>query len=266
MKEIDCSILIFSCDKNVDLLKNFAIQFNRYWNDCKLEKYFCLERSNFIIEGFKTLKSEKKIWSDRVKDYLSQIDTKLVLIMLDDYWIENFVDNEKVEDLISMMEKNSNIGNIAFSNIQDKKDVGFDDILIKRSHKGNYLLNLQIGIWNKKLFAKLLHSGENPWQAELFGSIRASKYVDIDFFSLKDDKLMPIPFNRGWLIVQGKWNGYEVEKFRLQYGLSIDTKGREVLFSNWHKIALLKRVIRRFRIEMYKVKYIFKKNIRGVIE
>lgn len=259
----ECSILILSCDKNTDLLNNFNILFNKFWATCQFKKYIGLEKSSFRLDGYTTLNSNSYGWSDRVKDYLNVIETEFVLIMLDDYWIEGNVKESDLMSYLEMMINDRKIANIAFSRIYSKGDNVLNKFLIERSKKGDYLLNLQIGIWSVHKLNTLLKKGESPWEAELFGSIRARKFTNYRFISLQNDDYMPIPFNRGWLIVQGSWNGYEVDKFRDVYGLSIDTDTRRILYSGWHKINFFSRVIRRLKIELYKIIYKFKKNSEG---
>ena len=165
----------------------------------------------------KVLTSNEGSWGARVKSYLDRIDTDIVMILLDDFLLEEPVDEQRLNQYIHQMQSDTSIANIALADIYDDKNKNFGaDFLTIRPKKGWYLLNLQAGLWRRDVLYELLKDEENPWQTEIYGSIRARAYSDYKFLCLKDDQYMPYKYNRGWLIVRGKWNRDEIERLQLQ--------------------------------------------------
>lgn len=245
----DCSILLLSCDKNVDILKLFKFFFEKYWRKCKYKIYIGLEQDKSRFDIGITLQSKEILWSKRVKEYLKKIDTELVLIILDDYIIEQQVNERYINECIQLMEEDQEIANIAFSNIANdgKHDASIKN-LVHRSSRGDYLMNYQIGLWRKDDMFKLLKDDENPWQSELFGSIRARRLDNKKFYCLEDDNEMPIKFNRGWLVVQGYWNGNEVKRLENEYDIKIPLGNRPIKYQGWHDRRIWDRITLRCEI------------------
>lgn len=211
-----CSILILSCDANIDVLKVFLKKYKEYMSEVAMDTYICLEEKDINVKGINILFSQEKYWSKRIKDYLNQIKSKYVIFILDDFIIEEKVQVENLYQYIGLMEKNNNIARITLNNLQDKKAIKSQYANLNVQNKfSNYLVNMQISIWDKNLFYSLLKEKESPWQTELYGSIRARKMQDKSFLYISDDSLLPIKYNKGWLVVRGKWNSNELDRLHL---------------------------------------------------
>lgn len=254
MMKNDCSVLVLSCDKNISLLNIFFDFFNKNWNDCPFPVYLGLETVKKKYDCATTLSSDRKEWGNRVKGYLEAIETKYVMLILDDFLPESKVDTEGILEFLEYMKKNDNTVTISMADIYDKKNI-FDSNtgLCKRTKKANYLLNLQVGIWNKSVLIDLLRESESPWQTELFGSIRARRIKDRDFFCLKSDDVSPYKYNRGWLMVRGIWNGNEIIRLGLQKYADDLFDGKDIQYSNLMHIDLPVRIKRRVQIEYRKI-------------
>lgn len=248
----DCSILILSCDANIDVLKIFLDKYKEYIDDLFLKTYVCLEKKKVNFEGTDVLLSKEILWSKRIKEYLKHVETNYVIVILDDFLIEKKVNTKEVYKYIDLIKKDNKIARITLTNLNDKKSVHSKyKNLNKQSDFSNYLINMQISIWNKDIFYNLLKDNENPWQAELYGSIRARKMKDYDFLYLNDDVLMPIKYNKGWLIVRGKWNKCEIDRLHLLDNYSQEYfSDREVEEINYkiEESSFFYRVKRRFSI------------------
>lgn len=256
----NCSILILSCDKNKKLLEFFLEQFDINWKECKYDIYISLEE-------IKQVNYDKKIniinynknrnWSERVKYSLQKINTKNVLIILDDFIIEEKVNSIEIEKLNNLMCKDKTIANIILTNIIGKNEN--NNLLmskyIGRNRYGKYKTALQCGIWDREVLINLLKDKESPWEFEIFGNIR-SFLIDKKFYALNNDD-KPIKYNDGFFIVQGKVNSKE--KVRLENLLNkkinlpeYDETGENLIRDN---ISLEKRIMRRLKIIIYYLIY-----------
>ena len=251
-----CGILVLSCDKNISVLNIFFQFLKENWPQCDMPIYVGLEKGEIQVEGCDVLHSDETQWAKRVKGYLESMECQFVLLILDDFIIEEKVDNKKVESFCKIMLDNPNIVNISMADIYDPRNMAteFDD-LVERKKNGNYLLNMQIGIWNREILLSLLKDKENPWQTELYGSIRARKLRNKRFLCLDDDKHMPIKYNRGWLIVRGAWNGNEIKRLHLEKYAENIFDGKNINYFGYDNIPIpmWNRIVRRMHISIRQI-------------
>ena len=175
------AILVLSCDKYADIWRPFFLFFNKYWNDCPFPVYLGTNSSSFSFSNVKQIFSNKTTtWSDELETILRQISEKYVLIILEDYFIYENVDNKKLVDIVDIMEEQQaafiKLG--AFpkqydslwphTHLKGRKDIG----VIENTSK--YRLCLQTAIWNKEILLNLLNPTENPWEFEIEASKRSN--------------------------------------------------------------------------------------------
>lgn len=245
----NCSILVLSCDKNIGLLNIFFERFFLYWPDCPFDIYLGMEDANVKYQGVITLNSRTSGWAARVQEYLRKISQEFLMIILDDFVLERQADTSKIKKFVDFISKNKDIANISFAEIQDKNNIDANCLdLLQRRNNANYLLNMQVGVWRKDILLQLLRPNETPWQTELYGSIRARVLKKYRFFCLKCDDDSPYKYGRGWLIVQGAWNGNEIKRLKLEKYYNDIFDGKDILYSGFASIELKKRIIRRLNI------------------
>lgn len=213
---MNLSLLIISCDRNIDQLNLICDSLDQNWKNCQLKRFIGIENSKFEREGYVSLLSSKLSWSSRVKEYLEKINTDYVLIVLDDFYIEEKVNEDILLQLYEYIENDQLIANITLANINDLRNERINSYLCKRQNDANYLVNMQIGLWRTKILNSLLRENENPWQVELYGSIRARKFSNCKFCCLNSDAFMPFKYGRGWLVVRGFWNLDEIERLKIE--------------------------------------------------
>lgn len=235
----DCSILILSCDKNIGLLNIFFDKFKENWFDCKYKIYLGLENQTSDFDNITILNSYSFKYSDRLLEYLNIIKTEYILIILDDFIIEKRVNNDVLNNYLYCICNDKSIANLTLVWIDGAVEFNYSDDLQKKCYDANFLVNLQIGFWKKDILQKLLVHGEDAWQIELYGSIRARKFKDFKFLHINNDDNMPIVYNRGWLIVKGVWNGNEILRLNLANYANYFLDGKEIKYSNFGKISKL---------------------------
>lgn len=251
---VDCSILVLSCDKNVGVLNIFFDLFHKNWADCPYKIYLGMEKRRLEYENVETLLSNKKMWAERVKDYLQRIKEKYIFLLLDDFIVEKTVDTITIEKYINYLINDPMIVTISLADIYDKRNYESEyEGLVRRVKNANYLLNMQAGIWNKTILLQLMKDKESPWQTELFGSIRARKLDKYKFLCLKSDEESPYRYGRGWLLVRGCWNGNEIKRLNLEMYAKEFLDGKDILFSEISQIKLGPRIKRRLQITYRKV-------------
>ena len=188
------------------------------------------------FEGIKVLNSTRESYSGRLIDYLNYIQSSFVLIILDDFIIENKVDNEILQRYADYIFKNPDVACMSLSGGPMEGVEKYQTGVVKRPWNADYLLNLQVAIWDKAVLLSLLKDGESPWQIELFGSFRARKLKNKIFLQLEDSSFMPIVYNGGWLIVKGIWNGNEIKRLKLEKYVNEFLDGKTLKYDNFGRL------------------------------
>ncbi|MDI1355016.1 MAG: hypothetical protein PSX36_08860 [bacterium] len=174
------AILVLSCDKYADIWPVFFQFFKKYWSDCPFPVYLANNFKIVELEGVKQILSQKKsTWSEELQIILGNIPEDNVILILEDYFIYQKVDNREVLRAIALFE-NMKAGYLrlaCFPKMYDElwpfepkiNDLAYGVI----SKNANYRVSLQIALWNKDVLQGLLNSEESPWQFEIEGSKRA---------------------------------------------------------------------------------------------
>lgn len=171
----DCAVLINSCDAFEDTWKPFFTLMTEYWSECQFPVFLNTESKSFEFEKVKVLNHSKPMpWSDRVIKCLHEIKEEYVIVILDDFFISEKVNHDRILNCIQAMKHDNNIAVFCFApskwkDIDDKKYAGFE----LRPREGEYRFNMQAALWRKKDLLRLLKKGENPWQTENYGNFRA---------------------------------------------------------------------------------------------
>lgn len=221
----ECSVLVLSCDANLDVVELNLRVMEKQWPDCPWTIFVGLEELSVDYCGsldVRSLKSHGSPWSHRVKYYLDAIASDYVVIVLDDFIFEETVNTYEIQKALVYMKNKHCIANIAFCHFIGDKVVsnneGYYECRVKNRPS---LLNWQFGLWRKDALQSLLTDNESPWESELFGSLRAQYCSSYDFYCLNDDANMPVMYNRGWLIVRGVWNTNEVKRIEAKCNVVI---------------------------------------------
>lgn len=209
-------IIVISCDKNIDLFKPFFHCMEKYWPNHP-EIIYSTESVTNIYYKTISINYDIEHWTDRVRETVKQIDDDYVLFMVDDIFIREKVDNEKVLSLCDYL-----IGDYANINLQlngDKKATFISDELLERS-SGKWNLCCMCTLWQKNALLDLFDYSANPWAFEENNYIKDYKFLisksgDIINWGRKSNK------EWSWGIMQGKWVP-ECIKFFIKEGIDKD--------------------------------------------
>src|SRR5438270_12060517 len=83
-----CSVLVLSCDSYSDLWRPFFTLFWRHWPDCPLDVYLGTNSTRYEDARVCSLNAGRgEPWSKRLRYFLNQMDSRYVLIMLEDFFL-----------------------------------------------------------------------------------------------------------------------------------------------------------------------------------
>lgn len=213
------SILVLSCDKYSDLWKPFFDCFFKFWSDCDYKIYLGANNKTFNDSRVETILSgDDKDWSSSFLNILDQVKSEYVIVLLEDLFLVDFVNNEKIDSVFEfLINKNFNFCHIGKTVGADKiinNDIGLLDGGMP------YRVNV-FGIWKKVYLKNILIKGENAWNFEIMGSYRAS--YDDGFYFTREKILNTLN-----MVEKGKWFPDKLENIK-KMGINIQDSQRGVL-------------------------------------
>lgn len=249
------SVLYSSCDKNEFLWDGFFLLMNKYWKNFDGDIIFNTETRQYKNNDYKFIYSnyeDSNNWSARFYKSLSKVNTKYVLVILDDFYIDNYINDDLLNKCILKMNHDENIKGFLFSQLSnnEKEDL-FCFEKVKKFQ--NYRINLKVGLWKKEYLMNLCRDMESPWEYEVLMSIR-SFFKKGDIYSIINSKKRnAFPTSEGYLLERGVLNTDLRNKYETQYGIKF-LKYEEKITNNNKTNRLLNRI--RLIIKLFKGKRI----------
>lgn len=205
-----CDLLVLSCDAYEDTHKIFFNLKKKYWKECTYDTYLLTETIDSPYA--KTIKKQGE-WTKRVREALQELSSDYVIIMLDDFFIRDYVKQDKINEI----KFNDNTAVYNFEVDYNNRGKGFR----LRKNKERYLLSCQPSIWNRIKLIELLQGDMNPWQWEL--QTLDSQY---EFYINTEELIIDIGYYnyQQWSITQGKWCKeivpfFEKENIKVDYSI-----------------------------------------------
>lgn len=264
-KKYDCTILVNSCDKYQDILDTFFELLHRFWSDLPFEIALTTETLEYQSDYFKIKnihpKDKNCTWTERIAEALHEINTNYVLLMLDDFFLYDYVKTSSILSNLKILKKNDNIVNFTYWPILDRSEECGIPGFRKRQAGASNKIAAVAALWNKKQFLKYVEGyKENIWEFESKGTIRSNeKYPEDEFYISKDfsTQIIPYDFNKYGLF-SGKWLKENIELTE-KLGIKIDFSKRG--FYNPKERGLTKSFISAFKLQSYIVaKYNYTKD------
>ena len=108
-------------------------------------------------------------WSETLGVFIEGLDDDYLLLMLDDYWVQEY--NSDVMDIAEMALNLSNIQKIDVSGgMMQFQHTPADEGFVLIDDTAQYRTSLQAAIWRKDYLVKFCKKGWTPWDFELKGS------------------------------------------------------------------------------------------------
>lgn len=228
----NCTLLVNSCDSYSDCWDGFFKLLKIQWPTFNMDIVLNTETKTYSFEDlrittFSMYQSKKVAWGRRMIETLKKIKTKYVLFALEDFYLESPVDEDRLVKCYEYMENNPNIAYFSFfptvdsNNIQSDRYDGFE----LRPQKGEYRLNCQIALWNREKLISYIRPHESPWEWELYGSRRSSRYKE-EFYTVSENSAKIFDYCRGAIIMRGRWYIEKVKPLCEKHNLQIDFSQR----------------------------------------
>lgn len=216
----DIAILVLSTDSFNDCWDPFFKLLNKYW-DCSYKIYLATEtlqydndKLNISVINTWSHKSQKRpTWSESLLIALNAINKPYVLLMLDDYFIDDKVDIDALNYVYRTM-KNYDLDMVTLTEhgLQRRSIKSMHNLLNLVTKDTKYRLSTSPSIWKTSVLISHIDQRETGWEFEVFGSKR-SKKLPFDFYIA--DGVNGISMRKGIVpyfssrddtgIIKGKW-------------------------------------------------------------
>lgn len=232
-----CTILVNSCDAYADVWPLFCAAFQEHWANCPYPLLINTESIEFSDPNINARthvihnSAQRSPWGRRLLSTLEDLTTEYVIMLFDDFVLEDRVDEECISTCINRMNADPGIAVFYLSNISGelgKPSVydGFDEL----PRVISYRLNSAPAVWRRQDLIKLTRSDDDPWIWELFGTSRTFLHPG-KFFCAQPLRETTYRYNyeMGGAIYRGKWVSHVAGPLIDRYGLGIDMSVRGVV-------------------------------------
>ncbi|MBT8195987.1 MAG: hypothetical protein HKO56_01415 [Bacteroidia bacterium] len=242
------AVLVLSCDSYSDLWHPFFELFFKYWPDCPYKVYLTTNFKDFNNDRVTTLKSnEKSNWSSELKIVLNKIQENHVIVILEDYFLYDFVDTPWLDSLIEEYYKQNasfirlGIFPELYNQLRPGKIINKNPDILNLEKGSEYRVDLQIALWKKEFLTDLIKEGEAPWEFELGASQRSNLKNDL-VLGLKPIKHVnivhgPISYECG-AVTKGVWMRKAI-KIAKENNVKLDLSQRpvETLYRHYRRLV-----------------------------
>lgn len=239
MSEHKVAVLVSSCDKYQACWEPFIHGFRKYWPDCPWPTFFV---TNYLDAPFPkyqgtTIKVGKDNgWANTTLKALEQIDSEVVLFMLDDFWLANPTNTKALVDFADILLRGDAdyIRLVPTTLIEPNVVTGastLDTRLNVFRDTARYRGSLNPSLWRTEHFRKMLKKDENPWEFEIHGGKRSRGYrhLLVKEFAYIYYVITTNPLGNwgGQPVKLGKWTPAARQYAQVE-GLTIDTSKNPV--------------------------------------
>jgi hypothetical protein len=255
----DLTIFVNTSDNFDDCWDPFFKLFKLYWPDCPYPIVLNTELKDYTYEGLNirctkvSLDEHKKLsWSECLMRALDVIDSKYILYLQEDYFLEGPVKSDLLIQLLAEMRVRKVCSVVLSGGVGPWNSI--DSSLICEVNKNaKWRLSLQAGLWEKSILRSLIRKHETPWQLESYGSYRTKRVKKL-FCSVNRKDFIGkgreiIPYSPTG-IVAGRWVKDIVQPLFKKHDIYLDLFIRgfhDPSIRNKKRKSTLLRVLDRFR-------------------
>ena len=173
MQDISLAFLILSCDKYADLWDGYFHQMEKNFN-LDLPVYFASNinspNTSFPLRLIHT--GAEVSWGINFKRVLKEINERYVFITLEDLYLQSKFSTSLFSEVSNFIHHSPvHVKHLKYSGVIKGKEMVSDHISNLPSGMP-YRVTL-CGIWDREYLLSFIEDGENPWEFEVHGSVRA---------------------------------------------------------------------------------------------
>lgn len=234
------TVLVNSCDAYDDLWMPFFTLYNKYWTIGGVRLILNTETKNYKFEGLNIecihYSKSNASYGERMHYVLSRINTPYTVLLLDDFFLREPIDNEQIKNIIRWMDQDKSI--VYFNCDDTPVYVNWDSDKYPGYHRiprGNaYTLNMQAAIWRTDKLQKYWRYDVSPWEWEEFTNLVAGRNHKDEFYCVSKHgngfcDYGHKEYQDSWGIVRSKWVRNDVVPLFKKEGIEVDFSKRGFL-------------------------------------
>jgi hypothetical protein len=215
-------ILVVSCDKYADLWRPFFSLLWRHWPDCPYAVFLGTNHLSYSDPRVQTLAIGDDVsWASGLNAMIDRLDSRTVIILLDDFLLTEDVSSRAIERLIRVAE-DERVGCLRLYSIYPPEHpvAGHND-LGDFAPGDRWRITAQAAIWQTDFLRRLLVPGFSAWDFELLGS-QMSDYMPERVWGVRSPVIV---YDHG--VEKGRWRPQGLDICRAA-GVGVDVTKRGV--------------------------------------
>ncbi|MBL0945743.1 MAG: hypothetical protein IBJ04_15610 [Hydrogenophaga sp.] len=231
-----CVVVVNSCDAYADVWPLFFAAFKDRWPHCPFPLVVNTESLDAAAPGLRVSShvmaphERSSPWGARLLSTLKDQSSEYVLMLFDDFVLEEPVDGEAIDRCLGWMDADPSISVFYLSHVPgaarpQSTYPGFEAI----PRLTNYRLNSAPALWRRQHLIELTREDDNPWIWELFGTSRTFLHRGRYFCARPGhETVYRYNYTMGGAIYRGKWVPQVAGPLIERYGLGIDMRVRGI--------------------------------------
>ena len=185
------SIIIMSCDAYSDLWHDFFVLKEKNWQDCEYPTFLVTNNQVCGEKNVTTIKCGNELnWTGRLLKALEFIDSRYIILLLEDYYISDKVDSKEVKKVFSFIESNQ----VSYYKLEERAKLyanyyNGSNYLKHITKDVRYGISLVSSIWNVE-FLKQVIGGEDytAWEFEIKRNMPDDISRNLEVLCLSDSR------------------------------------------------------------------------------
>lgn len=204
---------VLTNDNHIWLMRGFAHLWQKYCN--KLYRVFWGSQYPYLLVriawGQPLGQLPANQWSDSLLLAIDNIKENYFILMLEDYWLYDYVDYERINQLKNLMSDDILRIDLSGNRASYKAAYEVSPGIVETPPGTPYQMSFQAAIWHKENLRKVLRKGENPWEAEVNGSERVGN------LRVLGTKPALMKYQPVWRGKQKRWQLDKIKTVDLEY-------------------------------------------------
>lgn len=229
-----CVVVVNSCDAYRDVWPLFLAAFKDRWAGCPFPLVINTESLQLTDPELRVTThvigsdAQNTSWGARLLSTLRDQQSEYVVMVFDDFILEEPVDQQAIERCIRWMDADPDVSVFYLSHVPGglrppSRYPGFEEI----PRLTNYRLNSAPAIWRRQHLMDLTRETDNPWIWELFGTSRTFLHRGKYFCAQPGrETIYCYDYRMGGAIYRGKWVAQVAGPLIARYDLDIDMQQR----------------------------------------
>jgi|GEM_PF-5891756 len=216
------TIMVSTCKAYEDVMLNWLALYSKLNSHLNLNIYIVTDGfMEGIPSSVKQIIHESNDWQKRLSYAINQVQSKYIMLFLEDYYFVDRVNLDKF-NLLSEFVVDKDISYCRMTNIPRQRLAG--NLTSPLDFSKRHAINLQLAIWDKSFLNSILSSG-SAWQLEDNLNQLPLETLDLDKFVIDSSSI--IKLTNG--IIKGKIDPQVSLFYEKEYSFSLNYKDRESL-------------------------------------